>query len=36
MGLGFKPADSTDLTPIDNAYKQGVITQKIFAFWLNR
>ena len=37
LGLGYKSIAQTNFsTPIDNAYAQGLITNKIFAFWLNR
>ena len=37
LGLGYKSIAQTNFsTPIDNAYAQGLITNKIFVFWLNR
>lgn len=37
LGLGYKTIASTGFpTPIDNAYSQNKITERVFAFWLNR
>lgn len=37
FGLGFKSlAAYGQNTPIDNAYEQGLISHKMFSFWLQK
>lgn len=37
LGLGYNSMANTNFpTPVDNAFSQGLIRKKVFAFWLNR